>query len=90
MLVIDDKKQLDYQKPNDIALAACRLRALACAADILMTDDSPLPDSKRLESESMGSYLLGLACEIANEITEAADLYSAQKFARERSNKGDA
>jgi len=66
---------LDYQKPDDIALAACRLRSLACAAEIMLTE-SPLTD--QLESQSIGGYLLGLAYEIAIEISEAADQASAR------------
>ena len=77
---------LDYQNPDTIALAACRLRSLACAAEVMMTD-SPL--AEELESQSVGAYLLGLAYEIAKEITDAADLASAQKNARERSNNQD-
>ena len=77
---------LDYQKPETIALAACRLRSLACAAEI-MVSDSGLPNE--MEAQSIGCYLLGMAYELALEISEAADLASAQNFARNSSNRPD-
>ena len=76
---------LDFNNPSACGLAAARINALAVAAE-LVASGSSLTD--RLQCESIASYLIGLAAELAIEIEEAADRAASMKRRQEGSHHG--
>jgi len=76
---------LDFNNPSACGLAAARINALNTAAEVVLSGDS-LGD--RLEQESVASFLIGLAAELAIEISEAADRAESMLGSREVSHHG--